>query len=155
MCHNIIVSLTLYLHVPILCQYTHMHALWINSFNLMCTHNIFECNQCEFITPDISPTMVIHKQKHHDLSLNNLLGGLFDDIHHTYLSVSLTTTPSNDWWEPELGLYALRRHRFIGIGIPIINLRWSSDRLRFVMNILMPVESFLWIDAIESTSSLQ
>ena len=30
------------------------------------------------------------------------------------------------------GLYSLRRHHLIGIGIPIINLRRSSDRLRFI-----------------------
>ena len=38
-----------------------------------------------------------------------------------------------------LGLYSLRRRRLISIGIPIINLRWSSDRLRFIMGIPIPV----------------
>ena len=33
------------------------------------------------------------------------------------------------------GLYSLRRHRLTGIGIPIINLRRSDDRLRFIMGI--------------------
>ena len=37
------------------------------------------------------------------------------------------------------GLYSLRRHRLISIGIPIINLRRSSDRLRFIMGIPIPV----------------
>ena len=32
-----------------------------------------------------------------------------------------------------------KRHRIIGIGIPIINLRRSSDRLRFIMGIPIPV----------------
>ena len=32
-------------------------------------------------------------------------------------------------------LYLLRRHRLTGIGIPIINLRRSDDRLRFTMGI--------------------
>ena len=36
------------------------------------------------------------------------------------------------------GLYSLRRRRLISIGIPIINLR-RSDRLRFIMGILIPV----------------
>ena len=34
-----------------------------------------------------------------------------------------------------LGLYSLRRHRLTGIGIPIINLRRSDDRLRFITGI--------------------
>ena len=38
-----------------------------------------------------------------------------------------------------LGLYSLRKHRLISIGIPIINLRRSSDRLRFIMGIPIPV----------------
>ena len=38
-----------------------------------------------------------------------------------------------------LGLYSLRRRRRISIGIPIINLRPSSDRLRFIMGIPLPV----------------
>ena len=32
-------------------------------------------------------------------------------------------------------LYSLKRRRLISIGIPIINLRRSSDRLRFIMGI--------------------
>ena len=35
----------------------------------------------------------------------------------------------------DLGLYSLRRRRLTGIGIPMINLRRSSDRLRFIMGI--------------------
>ena len=45
---------------------------------------------------------------------------------------------SNNECKP-LGLYSLRRRRLISIGIPIINLRRSSDRLRFVMGIPIPV----------------
>ena len=37
------------------------------------------------------------------------------------------------------GLYSLTRRRLISIGIPIINLRRSSDRLRFIMGIPIPV----------------
>ena len=37
------------------------------------------------------------------------------------------------------GLYSLRRRGLISIGIPIINLRRSSDRLRFIMGIPIPV----------------
>ena len=37
------------------------------------------------------------------------------------------------------GLYSLWRRRLISIGIPIINLRRSSDRLRFIMGIPIPV----------------
>ena len=51
------------------------------------------------------------------------------------------------------GLHALRRHRLIGIGIPIINLRRSPDRLRFIMGISISVRLFSeyaslkWIEA--------
>ena len=38
-----------------------------------------------------------------------------------------------------LGLYSLRRRCLISIGIPIINLRRSSDRLRFIMGIPIPI----------------
>ena len=37
------------------------------------------------------------------------------------------------------GLYSLRRHCLIGIRISIINLRRSSDRLRFIMGIPLPI----------------
>ena len=37
------------------------------------------------------------------------------------------------------GLYSLRRRRLISIGIPIINLRRSSDRLRLIIGIPIPV----------------
>ena len=38
------------------------------------------------------------------------------------------------------GLCSPRRHRVIGIGIPILNLRRSSDRLRFIMGVPIPVK---------------
>ena len=41
------------------------------------------------------------------------------------------------------GLYSLRHH-LIGIGIPIINLRWLSDCLRFIMGIPIPVTCHLF-----------
>ena len=37
------------------------------------------------------------------------------------------------------GLYSLSRRRLINIGVPVINLRRSSDRLRFIMGIPIPV----------------
>ena len=37
------------------------------------------------------------------------------------------------------GLYSLRIRRLISIGIPIINMRRSSDHLRFIMGITIPV----------------
>ena len=42
-------------------------------------------------------------------------------------------------YSPCVGLYSLRRRRLISIGILIINLRRSSDRLRFIMGIPIPV----------------
>ena len=47
------------------------------------------------------------------------------------------------WCCYNLGLYSLRRRRLISIGIPIINLRRSSDRLRFIMGIPIPVRRHL------------
>ena len=41
------------------------------------------------------------------------------------------------------GLYSLKRRRLISLGIPIINLRRSSDRLRFIMGIPIPVRRHL------------
>ena len=42
-----------------------------------------------------------------------------------------------------LDLYSLRRRRLTGIGIPIINLRRSDDRLRFIMGIPMLIRPSL------------
>ena len=42
-------------------------------------------------------------------------------------------------------LYSTRRHRLIGIGIPVINLWRSSDRLRFIMGIPTPIRRHLYI----------
>ena len=42
-------------------------------------------------------------------------------------------------WFVNLGLYSLRRRCLISIGIPIINLRRSSDRLRFITGIPISV----------------
>ena len=41
-------------------------------------------------------------------------------------------------WRPSQ-IYKLKRHRLTGIGIPFINLRWSDDRLRFIMRIPIPI----------------
>ena len=48
------------------------------------------------------------------------------------------------------GLYSLRRHRLIVIGIPIMHLGRSSGRLRFIMGIPIPViwSLVLWIEAL-------
>ena len=48
-------------------------------------------------------------------------------------------------WVAFLGLYSLRRCPLINIGIPMIHLRKSSDRLRFIMGIPIPVRR--WIEA--------
>ena len=42
------------------------------------------------------------------------------------------------------GLYSLRRYRLIGIGISIINLSRSDDRLKFIMGILISVSLLLF-----------
>ena len=43
-----------------------------------------------------------------------------------------------------MGLCSLRRHRLIGKGIHIINLRRSSDRHRFIMGIPLPIKRRLF-----------
>ena len=45
-----------------------------------------------------------------------------------------------------LVLYSLRRHRLFRIGIPIINLRRSADRLWFIMRITLPVRWLLYTE---------
>ena len=51
-----------------------------------------------------------------------------------------------EWQLQDIGqvLYSLRRPHLIGIGIPIINLRRSSDRFRFMMGIHIPVRQRLF-----------
>ena len=44
------------------------------------------------------------------------------------------------------GLYSLKRKHLTGIGIPMINLRQSDDRLRFIMGILIPTRQCLLIE---------
>ena len=48
-----------------------------------------------------------------------------------FLEPMLTKLHDTIWHHQ--GLYSLRRRRLISLGIPIINLRRSSDRLRFIM----------------------
>ena len=50
-----------------------------------------------------------------------------------------------------LGLNSLRKRRLISIGIPIINLRRTSDRLRFVMGIPIPVSGVLLVNIVCKT----
>ena len=45
-----------------------------------------------------------------------------------------------------LVLYSLRRRRLTGIGIPIINLRWSDNRIRFKMGIPILIRRCLLIE---------
>ena len=45
-----------------------------------------------------------------------------------------------------LSLYWSKRYSFIGKGIPIINLRRSSDHLRFIMGIPIPQEDVFFVN---------
>ena len=45
-----------------------------------------------------------------------------------------------------LGFYSLRKHHVIGVGIPIINFRRSSHRLRFLMGVSLPVMRCLLVN---------
>ena len=42
-----------------------------------------------------------------------------------------------------LGLYSLKRYHLTGIGIPIIDLRWSDDHRRFIMGMLYKTDVFV------------
>ena len=64
-------------------------------------------------------------------STSTIVPFIWSNSHH--FSVSKKTRLSNVLIP--LGLNSLRRRRLTGIGIPIINLRRSDDRLRFIMGI--------------------
>ena len=51
------------------------------------------------------------------------------------------------------GLYSLRRRRLTGIGVPIINIRRSDDRLRFIMGIPIPTSNGSWCMGIKGEMS--
>ena len=53
----------------------------------------------------------------------------------SFLDIPSPQRISNSRFVQKLGLYSLRRRRLKGIEIPIINLRRSDDRLRFIMGI--------------------
>ena len=44
------------------------------------------------------------------------------------------------------GLNSLRKHHLIGKGIPIINMRWLSDCLKFILGIPIPIRRHLLIN---------
>ena len=67
-----------------------------------------------------------------DTQRSHICPCIYNYIHH-YVQCIPTGTTYNQ------GLYSLRRRRLISIGIPIINLRRSSDRLRSIMGIPIPV----------------
>ena len=52
----------------------------------------------------------------------------------------------------QMGLYSLKRRRLTGIVIPIINLRRSYDRLRFIIGITAPIRWCLLYGERSSTS---
>ena len=72
------------------------------------------------------------------------LGKLQSDISLFALTWTDSYSPNQRWESTHmlhiypLGFYSLRRHRLIRIGIPIMNLRRSSDRLMFIMKIPIP-----------------
>ena len=69
-----------------------------------------------------------------DVSSDSLLYP-FCSVDRVTLAVVVTACP----YRLIQGLYSLRIRRLISMGIPIINLRRSSDRLRFIMGIPIPV----------------
>ena len=57
-------------------------------------------------------------------------------VRHQRQVIAFTHIPRMRWQKTRLqGLYSRRRRRLAGIGIPMINLRRSYDRLRFIMGI--------------------
>ena len=67
---------------------------------------------------------------------------IFLSGHEWFLFTFVDDIIQNHQWD--LGLYSLRRHCLISIGIPIINLRRSIDRLRFIMGIPLPIRQRLF-----------
>ena len=75
-------------------------------------------------------------------------------IHHSYMAIFLCSDEvitCRAWRQLRLhgifmeymgiqGLYSLKRCHIMGIGIPIVNLRWSPDHLRFTMGIPIPID---------------
>ena len=59
------------------------------------------------------------------------------DLKHPYIILALHVLQGLAF--RYLGLYSLRKHRLIAIGIPIIKQRRSSDRRRFMIGILIPI----------------
>ena len=68
----------------------------------------------------------------------------FSEFHHILLHYFVQKT--NHVWIQIQGLCLLRRRRFIGISIPIANLRRFSDRLKFIMGILISVRRCLLVN---------
>ena len=72
-------------------------------------------------------------------SMHSFVVGWLLLLYHSLLCILCET----EWFprvcEIILGLYSLSRYRLIGMQIPIINLRRSSDSLRFIMGIHIPV----------------
>ena len=64
-------------------------------------------------------------------------------IYFVVVMCPIYTNPCDTFNNISQGLHLVRRHRLISIGIPIINLRRSSQRLRFPVGISLPVERHL------------
>ena len=65
--------------------------------------------------------------------------GQFNTIGVTIIRPGIPFTKSRQFNSSLQALHSPRRHRLIGIRIPSINLRRSSDRLMFIMGIPIPV----------------
>ena len=73
-------------------------------------------------------------------------------------STHIVTAPQREGLEYETDIccfwkqvfYSLRKHRLIGIGIPIVNFRRSSKRFIFGMGIFVPVSDVFWWIEVQS-----
>ena len=67
----------------------------------------------------------------------------YSHVLHTFFNNTHIRYHVTYLWAQDMGLYSLRRHCLIIIGIPIINLRWSSDHVRLIMGIHIPIRQHL------------
>ena len=99
--------------------------------------NMALCYQLEFLTALTAACVFVRK---YILSYFLCWNISLDNYDETHEKIQLCLYVILSWFSAaNLGLYSLRRHSLIVAGIPIINLRRSSDRLlRYIMGIPGP-----------------
>ena len=107
------------------------------TFTHRVTLNRFRCIKLEMI--GIKKTLIFWK-KYPVRRHCSFIVSIYDDIDNSDWACCF----GGLYWDNYRGLYWQKKHCLIGIGIPIINLRRSSDRLRFIMETLIPIRRRLF-----------